>query len=46
MSPIVLLNESELLIQVADGCEEAYKRLFTTYWERVYSVALMFTKSK
>jgi RNA polymerase sigma-70 factor (ECF subfamily) len=46
MSLIALLNEKELLLQVADGKESAYKQLFTSYWDQIYSTALVFTKSR
>lgn len=46
MSLIALLNEKELLLQVAEGKESAYKQIFTNYWDQIYSTALMFTKSK
>lgn len=38
-------NEKELLCQVADGDEAAYKILFTKYWDQIYSTTFMFTKS-
>lgn len=37
-------NEKELLLLVAQGDEVAYKELFTRYWGRVYSAALIFVK--
>jgi RNA polymerase sigma-70 factor (family 1) len=40
-----LHNEKELLQQVAAGDEAAYKILFTNYWDKIYSTALLFTKS-
>jgi len=46
MSTIVLPNEKELLIRVANGCEESYKHLFTWYWNKIYAVAFQFTKSR
>jgi RNA polymerase sigma-70 factor (ECF subfamily) len=46
MSTIALLNEKELVRQVADGSEAAYKRLFVHYWDQIYSIALVFTKSR
>ena len=46
MSTIVLLNEKELVRQVADGSEAAYKRLFVHYWDQIYSIAFVFTKSR
>ena len=46
MSTIDLHTEKELLLQVANGDEAAYKTLFTLYWDRIYSTALVFTKSR
>lgn len=46
MPTTVLLNEKELLLLVAHGDKEAYRRLFTHYWDKVFSTALLFTKSK
>jgi RNA polymerase sigma-70 factor (family 1) len=46
MPTIGLPNEKDLLMQVADGDEAAYKKLFICYWDQIYSVALMFTKSR
>jgi RNA polymerase sigma-70 factor (ECF subfamily) len=46
MPLIALLNEKELLLQVAEGNEFAYKQIFTNYWDQIYSTALVFTKSK
>lgn len=46
MSTIGLVNEKELVQQVADGSETAYKKLFVHYWDQVYSTALLFTKSR
>lgn len=46
MALIASLNGKELLLQVADGHEAAYKRLFTTYWDQVFSTAFLFTKSR
>ena len=37
-------NEKELLLQVAEGNEFAYRRIFNNYWGQVYSTAYMFTK--
>lgn len=45
MPNLVLHNERNLLISVADGNEAAYKELYMRYWDRIYSTALMFTKS-
>jgi len=40
-----LHNEKELLFLVSKGDESAYRQLFHTYWDHIYSTALMFTKS-
>jgi RNA polymerase sigma-70 factor (ECF subfamily) len=39
-------NEKTLLLKVADGNESAFRELFHQYWDNIYGVALMFTKSK
>lgn len=41
-----MLNEKELVRQVADGNEAAYRKLFIHYWDQLYSTALVFTKSR
>src|ERR1700761_1304411 len=46
MTTIALYNEKQLLMEVADGNEAAYKRLFVHYWDQIYSTALLFTKSR
>lgn len=46
MPTTVLLNEKELLLLVAEGDQAAYKKLFTHYWDQVFSTALLFTKSR
>lgn len=46
MPTIELLNENELLQLVARDDQAAYKQLFTNYWDRVFSTALLFTKSR
>lgn len=46
MPTTVLLNENELLSRVANGDEDAYKELFTHYWDLIFSTALLFTKSR
>lgn len=46
MPTTVLLNEKELLLLVASGDQAAYKKLFTHYWDQVFSTALLFTKSR
>jgi len=38
-------NEPELLRQLADGSESAFRVLFDNYWDRIYSTAYAFTKS-
>lgn len=40
-----LHNERDLLLLVSKGDESAYQQLFHTYWDQIYSTALMFTKS-
>ncbi|HVU55406.1 MAG TPA: RNA polymerase sigma-70 factor [Puia sp.] len=46
MATIALLDERQLLTEVAAGNEAAYKRLFVHYWDQIYSTALLFTKSR
>ena len=46
MTTIGLHNERQLLMEVAEGNEAAYKRLFVHYWDQIYSTALLFTKSR
>ncbi|MBX2921508.1 MAG: sigma-70 family RNA polymerase sigma factor [Chitinophagaceae bacterium] len=46
MPTTVLLNEKELLLQVANGDQEAYKKIFIYYWSQIFSTALLFTKSR
>ena len=41
----LLDNENELLLQVAEGDERAFRQLFDHYWNKIYSVALTLTKS-
>ena len=38
-------SESELLRLVAEGDEQAFKNLFHQYWDNIYGVSLMLTKS-
>ncbi|HTI91326.1 MAG TPA: RNA polymerase sigma-70 factor [Puia sp.] len=45
MSSSTLHNERRLLLLVSKGDESAYQQLFHTYWDYIYSTALMFTKS-
>jgi RNA polymerase sigma-70 factor (ECF subfamily) len=33
-------------MEVAEGNEAAYKKLFVHYWDQIYSTALLFTKSR
>ena len=40
-----LYNEKDLLLRVAAGDQSAYQELFYTYWDSIYSTALLFTKS-
>jgi RNA polymerase sigma-70 factor (ECF subfamily) len=46
MATIALLDEKQLLMEVALGNETAYKKLFVHYWDQIYSTALLFTKSR
>ncbi|MES1249710.1 MAG: RNA polymerase sigma-70 factor [Chitinophaga rupis] len=46
MTTIALFNERYLLMEVAEGNEAAYKKLFVHYWDQIYSTALLFTKSR
>lgn len=46
MTTIALLDERQLLMEVAVGNEAAYKRLFVHYWDQIYSTAFLFTKSR
>lgn len=41
----LLHNEKDLLLQVSQGNEDAYKVLYKKYWDQIYSTAFMFTKS-
>lgn len=41
-----LLDEKELLRLIAEGDEKAFGQLFERYWDRVFSTALLLTKSK
>lgn len=45
MTENLLNNEKNLLLQVSQGNEDAYKVLFNGYWDQIYSTAFMFTKS-
>ncbi|HET9053220.1 MAG TPA: sigma factor, partial [Cyclobacteriaceae bacterium] len=38
-------NEKELALRIANGDNEAFDRLFYYYWDHVYSVALVMSKS-
>lgn len=38
-------NETDLLVQVANGNENAFRRIFDYYWNHIYSVAFAFIKS-
>jgi RNA polymerase sigma-70 factor (ECF subfamily) len=46
MTTIALLDERQLLMEVAVGNQAAYKKLFVHYWDQIYSTALLFTKSR
>lgn len=39
-----LHDEKQLLLQVAQGDEAAFRKLFHQYWENIYGVALVLTK--
>lgn len=45
MSANTLHNERELLLAMAKGDEKAFRQLFNHYWQHIYSVAFVFTKS-
>ena len=45
MSLSPLYNESDLLAEVARGNENAFKVLFDRYWDKIFSVAFVLTKS-
>ena len=45
MSPSILDNENLLLLEIAEGNEKAFRRLFDHYWNKIYSVAFALTKS-
>jgi RNA polymerase sigma-70 factor (ECF subfamily) len=38
-------NEKELLFRVSQGDEKAFRIIFEQHWDRIYSVAFMFSKS-
>jgi RNA polymerase sigma-70 factor (family 1) len=38
-------NESELLLQIANGNEKAFRRVFDHYWKHIWSIAFDLTKS-
>ena len=40
-----LYNEKELINKVVAGSQDAYRVLFAHYWDQVYAVGLLFTKS-
>ncbi len=46
MPTTVLLNEKDLLLRVASGDQAAYKKIFEHYWDHIFSIALLFTKSR
>jgi RNA polymerase sigma-70 factor (family 1) len=39
-----LHNEKELLLQIANSDEDAFRIIFGHYWDKIYSTAFMFTK--
>jgi len=41
----IVYKEKEILEQVSLGDEKAFRRLFDHYWDNIYSVAFVFTKS-
>lgn len=45
MLATLLYNEKELLVQIAEGDENAFCQLFNHYWNHIYSVAFSLTKS-
>jgi RNA polymerase sigma-70 factor (family 1) len=45
MDQLSVYNEKELLALVAGGDEKAFRKLFHQYWDNIYGVALMLTKS-
>ncbi|MBX3255917.1 MAG: RNA polymerase sigma-70 factor [Chitinophagaceae bacterium] len=45
MFPAQPYDETVLLVSVSEGDEASFKLLFERHWDRVYSVALTFTKS-
>jgi DNA-directed RNA polymerase specialized sigma24 family protein len=38
-------NERELIMQVSEGNQKAFRQLFDHHWDNIFSVALAFTKS-
>lgn len=45
LPPCILDNEDILLLEIAEGNEKAFRRLFEHYWRKIYSVAFVLTKS-
>lgn len=45
MPPTTSDNEKNLLLQIAEGDEKAFTRLFRSYWNKVYTQALTYLKS-
>ena len=45
MPPTILDKENLLLLEIAEGNEKAFRRLFDHYWRKIYSVAFVLTKS-
>lgn len=45
MSTPPVYDEKNALLQLADGNEEAFQQVYNTYWGKIYSIALAWTKS-
>ena len=45
MSTAISYNEREFLERISDGDEAAFRNLFHQYWDNIYQVSLMLTKS-
>jgi RNA polymerase sigma-70 factor (family 1) len=46
MSTSATYEEQELYRLVANGDEQAFRKLFNQHWDNIYSVALVFTRSE
>ena len=42
----IIHEENDLLLKVASGDEMAFRQLFNTYWDNIYGVSFMLTKSE